>query len=812
MLFSQGGTRTAWLRSGAPNYKDNKNFNYAYSNNEFGLFDSPVPVPMDNSYINLIDFYGEGRIVDLSLVSGFKEAYNINHQYQLVSNGADQGHRIPNRIPVPDYNGDLQLSRYVISDRVSNITLMGAPIQLNTAQEMARMIRKDGYGKIIIYGFSDSDPGIVTLEKELKKINFEYAEYAFLEPPFDEIKGFSHAPRVYKSKRISVVGEKVFWSLNPKLDYSVSQDEMETLDFTSLLRMDADLSGGIKGVINKPGGRISIEAYPYDKDGDDGIQKLIATEHSVKNKLVYGVYSDITSVDEYVGKTIKVPYGFIISKTDNTYEVLGETDSNDIKLLAANSKSGWETGACSYTFLRGLMWFGWITGGLYNVGKPNVPKPPCQKVITNLRSGRQPVVIKVTIKDATLYDYKVPGVDHNSIVNFIEDKGIKEYKVIKRLLVTIIESPGDFREVAFYKGRMQNYISEMNKYYTAKTGNVKNPAISAEIGNPRILFKNVDLIIKKGVTGKYNYNVLEQEQLYESEANIHYNDDETMQVVYVHSLAKYYPQAPSERVIRGMSMNGGTTISNSDYTVFSYKRMFDDDPNVYGSPGSTLAHEFGHYFNLEHPFQGGCNNIAGGDFVSDTPPAEGAMWYLKDPGGPNERGIENPCENPPTCNGQRRQIENIMDYGPCRWFFTQGQVARMKRRIETKQSLYNSIWVHDISVDPNEVNIIVHDQRSERDLRKRRAATNEEFSIRMLYPDSQIGDYKLEIVSDKPEKATIRIFDIHSRLLYEEYVYVENGLNHFPIQSRFFEKDGLYLLTYVSDEGRTEKLKFLGSQ
>lgn len=812
LLFSQGGTRTAWLRSGPPNYKTNKNLNYPYSNNEFSLFESPVPLPLDSkSYIDLIDFYGEGRIVDISLVSGFKEAYNINHQYQLVSNGPDQGHRIPNRIPVPDYNGDLQLARYITNDKVSNITLMGAPIQQNTVQEMIRMIRKDGGGKIIIYGFSDIDSGIIMLEKELKKIDFEYAEHAFLESPFDEIKGFTHSPRVYKSKRISVVGEKIFWSLNPKLDYGVTQEQMELLDFTSLLSLDADLSGGIKGAINKPGGRISIEVYPYDKDGDDGIQKLIATESSARNKLIYGVYSDVTSLDEYVDKTIKVPYGFILDKADNTFKVLGETDSNDIKLLAANSRSGWETGACSYFFLRGLMWFGWITGRLYNAGNPNFPSLPCKKVLTQLRSGKQPVVIKVTIKDATLHDLKIPGVTGNNIVNFIEDKGIKEYKVIKRLKITILESPREFRERAFYKARIKGYISEMNKYYTAKTGNVKNPAISAKIGNSRILFKNVDLIIKKGTTSKYNYNVAEQERLFESEADISYNDDQTMQVVYVHSLAKYYPRAPSERVIRGMSKNGGVTILNSDYTIFSYSRMFNDDLNVYGSPGSTLAHEFGHYFYLDHPFLGGCNNIAGGDQVYDTPPAEGALWYLNDPGGPNERGIDNPCENPPVCNGQRRQIENIMDYGPCRWFFTEGQVARMKRRIETKESLYESIWVHDISMDPNEVNITVYDQR-DKDLRKKREAINDEFSIRMLYPNTQNAYYNLEVVSDQPEKATIRIFDIHSNLLYKAYYSIDEGLNHFPIKPRFFKKRGLYLVTYISDDGRYEKIKFLGSQ
>ncbi|MEO4006270.1 M43 family zinc metalloprotease [Flavobacterium sp. CAU 1735] len=815
LLFSQGGTREAWLRSGAPNYDANKNLNYAYSNNECVLFgNSIISIPMDNSYIHLIDFYGEGRIVDHNLVSGFKDAYNINHEYQLVSNGPDRGHRIPNRIPVPNYYGDLQLSSYVASDRVSNITLMGAPILQNTAQEMARMIRKDGKGKIIIYGFGDRDSGVVILEKELKKINFQRVEHNFLEPPFDEISGFPHAPRVYKSKKISIVGEKVFWSLNPKLDHGVTQEEMMTLDFTSLLKMGADLSGGIKGTIDKSGGKISIEVYPYDNDGQDGIQKLVALKSFSRDKLIYGVYTDTSNVNEYVGLTKKIPYGFIVSEKGESFEVLGETDSNDIKLLAANSKSGWEKGACSYSFLRGLMWFGWMTGGLYNMDKPNSPNAPCEKIITHLQSGRQPVVVKITIKDATLYDFKIPGVTGGSIVNFVEDKGSSEYKVIKRLVVTILESPEDFREATFYKARIMGYITEANRYYTAKTGNVKNAAISAEIGNPRILFNSVDLILKKATTSRYNYNIVAQEKLFESEANIKNNNDETMQLVYVHSLTKYYPRAPAERVIRGMSKNGGATISNSDYTVFSYSRMFDDDPDVYGTPGSTLAHEFGHYFDLDHPFQGGCHESGGGDNISDTPPAEGAFWYLKDPGGPNERGIENPCENPPTCHNQRRQIENIMDYGPCRWFFTKGQEERMMRRIKTKQSLYNSMWISDISADPHEVNITVNDQRDHSQIIRKRELKDNQFSmrLRMLYPTSQKNYYNLEIFSDLPQNATVQIFDIHSTLLYKAYYSIKNGLNYFPIKSRFFKKGGLYLVTYINDEGRTEKIKFLGSQ
>ncbi|WP_300486137.1 hypothetical protein [Flavobacterium sp.] len=200
LFFSQGTTREKWLWSKDPNYKINKDLSYPYSDQGY-TYATVSLIPSSDSYVSLIDFYGEGRIVDNDVVTGFKDAYNINHQYQLVSNGPDANRKIPNRIPVPNYNGDLGLSRYVSNDKVSTITLMGAPIQQNTAEEMARMIRKDGLGKIIIYGFEDSSPEVVILESELKKIEFYHVSNYVLEPPFTEIKGFSDRPRVYKGKK-----------------------------------------------------------------------------------------------------------------------------------------------------------------------------------------------------------------------------------------------------------------------------------------------------------------------------------------------------------------------------------------------------------------------------------------------------------------------------------------------------------------------------------------------------------------------------------------------------------------------------------
>ena len=61
------------------------------------------------------------------LITGFPKAYNVNHQFQLVSSGADIGKKIPNRIPTINYEA-VSVEKYVsdYSDSTFDIiTLMG---------------------------------------------------------------------------------------------------------------------------------------------------------------------------------------------------------------------------------------------------------------------------------------------------------------------------------------------------------------------------------------------------------------------------------------------------------------------------------------------------------------------------------------------------------------------------------------------------------------------------------------------------------------------------------------------------------------
>jgi hypothetical protein len=81
---------------------------------------------------------------------------------------------------------------------------------------------------------------------------------------------------------------------------------------------------------------------------------------------------------------------------------------------------------------------------------------------------------------------------------------------------------------------------------------------------------------------------------------------------------------------------------------------------------SVLTHEFSHFFNLIHTFEGGC--VAPNDSVSDTPPCTQAQGCH-----PNATAT-----TPQNCMSQLICAENYMDYNTnCYKMFTLGQVARL---------------------------------------------------------------------------------------------------------------------------------------
>ncbi len=125
--------------------------------------------------------------------------------------------------------------------------------------------------------------------------------------------------------------------------------------------------------------------------------------------------------------------------------------------------------------------------------------------------------------------------------------------------------------------------------------------------------------------------------------------------------------------------------ANTDYVNALYTTV--GGPNNPGTEpaydlGRTLTHEIGHWLNLYHTFDGGCqggnanNCSSSGDNVCDTPPTSGSNF--------NCPGTQNTCTEtspfpPPYTSDQNDMTVNYMDYvdDECMVMFSQGQANRM---------------------------------------------------------------------------------------------------------------------------------------
>jgi len=139
----------------------------------------------------------------------------------------------------------------------------------------------------------------------------------------------------------------------------------------------------------------------------------------------------------------------------------------------------------------------------------------------------------------------------------------------------------------------------------------------------------------------------------------------------------------------------GATMTGSPASCSGYI------PSAPYNLGRTLTHELGHFFNLNHTFQG-CdtgNCLTSGDRVCDTPAAD-TPWYS--------------CAAAPgtvsTNCGTTQLTMNYMDYTDdvCMYMFTAGQATRMMAWYNSVQSLIrtnvlgnNQFIATNFSIAPN---------------------------------------------------------------------------------------------------------------
>lgn len=142
----------------------------------------------------------------------------------------------------------------------------------------------------------------------------------------------------------------------------------------------------------------------------------------------------------------------------------------------------------------------------------------------------------------------------------------------------------------------------------------------------------------------------------------------------------------------GSSTNSGVAwYPNSWMSDNNLARVVYNGTYLYGNTNdefaSVLTHEFGHWLNLVHTFDGGCS---GTDYVDDTPLEDGT------------HGLG--CTSGTNCNGDYVNYENYMGYNGaagCYKMFTLGQTNRVLAALThpTRQPLWQASNLIDTGVN-----------------------------------------------------------------------------------------------------------------
>ena len=232
----------------------------------------------------------------------------------------------------------------------------------------------------------------------------------------------------------------------------------------------------------------------------------------------------------------------------------------------------------------------------------------------------------------------------------------------------------------------------------------------------------------------------------------------------------------------------------------------------------TVAHELGHYLNLPHPFSGtiydNTDLCLDGDGIADTPPAGKALWHKKTDGSI----IDSPCENAPVCQGHRRQIENLMDYGPCSWMFTKGQAEVMVDMLKNNRpTIYTPLYSDNENCNPvGDVIVTVNDLRTNLISGVSRNNPTEVFASNnieekdkrlIIYPNPVKDQLKIACWVDKPGKADFKVYDAVGKLIHRESTFLNQGRQEIKLKA--FNAGnfpvGTYLLSINTNEWASRK-------
>ncbi len=182
------------------------------------------------------------------------------------------------------------------------------------------------------------------------------------------------------------------------------------------------------------------------------------------------------------------------------------------------------------------------------------------------------------------------------------------------------------------------------------------------------------------------------------------------------------PSSGATVVMNTFCFGSGTGCSTSGYV-----------PSAPFNLGRTVTHELGHFFNLNHTFDGcttSANCATSGDKVCDTPPANAETYNCPAPGSVIQ------------CSGAKVLTMNYMDYvdDPCMYMFTNGQATRMLAYYNTIKTQYST---NVLGVD---------------------GLVKNNFSI---YPNPNKGSFTIQFDTEI-DNCSIQIIDMLGRTVYNQ--------------------------------------------